>query len=132
MGDELPKPAKTAPPTRTLDARFFRGAAGAVIGAVAGYAAFAWCMRQGYVILPLPGALIGLGRDLATRHRSWLLGAFCLILALAVQGYIVQTWFMNRFAGMGGFLWGAYVAGVAFALWFGVGKSGARTLGNKE
>lgn len=132
MGDELSKPAETAPPPRAFDARFVRGFAGAVIGAVAGYAAFAWCMRQGYVILPLPGALIGLGRDIATRHRSWLLGAFCLILAMAVQGFIVQTWFVNGFAGMGSFLWGAYLAGGVFALWFGVGKSGARMLGNKE
>lgn len=111
-------------PSSTSAARglFVRGLAGAVVGAALGYGLYFGLLRYGIVALPLPGASIGVLRDLATRHRSWVLGGICAALALGVQGYIVQSTFANGFSNMEAIFWAAFLAGIAFAFWFGIGK----------
>ena len=118
MGDPTNQSA-VSPPGRGL---FIRGVIGALAGAALGYWLYFYCLRRGVLFLPMPGALIGGARDLATRHRSWALGAICAALALGVQGYIVQSTFTDGFSGMQEKFWAAFIAGIAFAFWFGIGK----------
>lgn len=112
-------PSAVAPAVRSL---FVRGLVGAVVGAALGYWLYFALLRHGIVALPLPGASIGVLRDLATRHRSWALGWICAALALAEQMYIVHSSFANGFSNMEAIFWAAFLAGVAFAFWFGIGK----------
>lgn len=100
-----------------------RGAAGAVIGALLGYWLYFVLLRRGIVVLPLPGAAIGICRDLATRQRSWPLAALCGLLAAGVQGYIVQTRFPGGFVELRPIFWAAFIAGIVFAVWFGLGRT---------
>ena len=102
--------------------KFVRGLIGALLGAALGYWLYYVCLRRGIIVLPLPGASIGVCRDLATRRRSWVLGAICAALALGVQGYIVQTSLVNGLAGMHAIFWAAFLAGIVFAFWFGIGR----------
>ena len=102
---------------------FLQGLIGAIVGAALGYWLYFVCLEQGFVVLPLPGALIGIGRDLATRQRSWLLGVLCAAMALGVQGYIVHSSFVSGFSNMHGLFWAAFFAGAVFAFWFGIGKA---------
>lgn len=122
MTETTPQPQSASANTALLH---IRAIAGAIIGAGLGYWLFLWCMRQGYVLLPLPGVLIGFGRDIASRHRSWPIAALCALLALAVQGFIVEKMLLSGFRGMGPNLWGAYLVGAALAFWFGAGKLAA-------
>ena len=59
-----------------------RGLAGAAVGGVVGYFAFAWVLRQGFYAIMLPGALIGFGAELLAMHRSQARGIACAVGAL--------------------------------------------------
>jgi hypothetical protein len=118
MGEQPVQPA-AAPPGR---GRFVRGLIGAFAGAALGYWLYFVCLKRGVIVLPLPGALTGIGRDLATRHRSWALGVVCAVIALAVQGYIVHSSFVDGVSGLHGIFLAAFFAGIVFAFWFGIGK----------
>ena len=64
------------------------GLLGAVLGGVAGYFAFGWLARQGFYALALPGALVGVGCALLSKHRSYLQATICGISALLVGVFL--------------------------------------------
>jgi len=113
----------------TNAAHIFRGIAGAVIGAALGLFLFDLAFKQGYFMLALPGALLGLGCGMLSGKRSLLLAGICLILAVGVTAYADSTCYDKTFSE---FLQSAgnlpkvdylmFVAGVLFAAWFGYGK----------
>jgi len=58
--------------------------AGAVLGGVAGYYACAWIAGFGFLVLALPGALLGVGCGLFSRNDSLLRGFLCGLAGLAL------------------------------------------------
>jgi hypothetical protein len=70
-----------------------RALGGAIAGAIAGYMAFAWLMRQGLYALAIPGATLGLGCRLSTGQRSLTTGIACGILAILLGLYIEWRFF---------------------------------------
>jgi hypothetical protein len=63
------------------------GLIGAVIGGALGYYIFMWVASQGFYGLMIPGALLGLGCSLLSRHRSHLRGVICALAACALGLY---------------------------------------------
>ena len=59
-----------------------RASAGALAGAIIGYAMFVWLAQQGFYALAIPGAALGLGCGLSTRRRSLGTGLACGVLAI--------------------------------------------------
>lgn len=116
-----PAPVRNDQPA-ALQKVLLRGGVAAALGAVLGYALFYAVLSQGVVMLPLPGAVIGIARDLATRRRSPALGLWSTALALAVQAYAVHAHIVNGFAHLGTQGWLGFIVGVGIAAWFGIGR----------
>ncbi len=60
---------------------------GAVLGAAIGFYTFLWLLKQGYYGLIIPGAFLGLGCSLASRHRSMVRGLLCGVAALGLSQF---------------------------------------------
>jgi hypothetical protein len=60
------------------------GLAGAAVGGVMGYYAFAWLVQKGWYGLMIPGAFLGFGCSLLALHPSIARGIFCGIAALGL------------------------------------------------
>lgn len=112
-----------------------RGLAGGLIGGAAGYFLFFWLRSHyGRIGWPIPGALLGLGWGLASRHRSFVDGTFAAVLALFLG--LLTAW--NSVELRGHESWVQFLAhlpqlltretlillglGVVIAFWFGVGR----------
>lgn len=63
------------------------GLLGGVGGGLIGYHLFFWITRQGLYGLVIPGAFVGLGCGLLSRHRSALRGGVCALGALGLGLY---------------------------------------------
>jgi hypothetical protein len=74
---------------------FLPGLLGAALGGALGYFAFVWLARQGFYALALPGALLGIGCALLSKHRSHVLAAVCGIGAIALG--IFSEWRLSPF-----------------------------------
>lgn len=60
------------------------GVIGAIVGSVLGFLLFFWIYQQGFYALVIPGASLGLGCGLLSRHHSAARGAACAIAAVAL------------------------------------------------
>src|SRR5690349_13779821 len=67
-----------------------RAIAGGVVGAIVGYAIFAWLVARGLYALAIPGAALGLGCGLASRRSSLPTGLVCGVLAILLG--LVSEW----------------------------------------
>lgn len=118
------QPSQSVPESNPLG--FWLGLVGAVLGGGAGYLAFDFMIDRGYILWPLPGILVGLGRVLFSRQTSWVLGLICFVLALAITLHLVDTRLVHGLSGVGVFEASAILAGALLALWLGVGRSAAK------
>ncbi len=120
-------------PSRSTRIMLLRGLAGACLGAVAGYYAFAWALQYGVLVLALPGALAGIGCGLATGTRSLAAGVLAGAVALALSVYIEWHFFLRADPSFGFFLRHLHEAssqtlimialGTLAGFWFGWGRS---------
>jgi NADH:ubiquinone oxidoreductase subunit H len=120
-----------------------RGLAGGIAGGVAGYYLFFWILhnyaRAGWMI---PGAFLGLGWGLASRHRSLMDGMIAAIFAA-----ILGLWTAHRAVAPNQeftqFVLHAHkllipltivmiTLGVALAFWFGLGREPRKTYAKGE
>ncbi|QEG23438.1 hypothetical protein [Mariniblastus fucicola] len=60
------------------------GILGAFLGAAAGWFIFRWAFSQGYYVLALPGAAVGLGFSALASRRMFAGGIFCAVVAFFV------------------------------------------------
>ena len=60
------------------------GAIGAVVGGVVGFLVFRWIVSQGFYALVLPGAALGMGAALLSKHESTARGIVCGLAGLAL------------------------------------------------
>jgi hypothetical protein len=77
---------------------------GAAVGGVLGYLGFFWVAKQGFYVLILPGALVGIGAGLF-KNRSIAVSVVCGLLALILG--LLTEWRFAPFAqdsGLGFFL----------------------------
>lgn len=116
-----PAPVSSEQPA-ALQKVLLRGGVAAALGSMLGYALFYAALSQGIVMMPLPGAVIGIARDLATRRRSLVLGLWSTALAAAVQSYVVHAHIVNGFAHLGMRGWLGFIVGIGIAAWFGIGR----------
>jgi hypothetical protein len=120
-------------PSQSLPITLARGAAGALVGAAIGYFAFFWASSQGFYVLALPGALVGIGCGMATGKFSRPAGALAGMIALALCLFI--EWKFAPFRADEGFPYFVMhlhqkapikllmlALGVAFGFWFGQGR----------
>ena len=63
------------------------GVVGALAGGALGYFGFAWADARGYYWMILPGAMLGFGCGLLSRHASVARGVACGVAALALGLY---------------------------------------------
>ncbi len=109
------------------------GLLGAVMGGVLGFFAFGWIAQQGFYALVMPGAFLGLGCGLLSRHDSPARGALCGLAGLALG--IVAEWSQFPFVrdrSFGFFLTHLHelqpvtlimvILGGVLAFWFGRGQ----------
>ncbi|MCR9294859.1 MAG: hypothetical protein NXI32_19240 [bacterium] len=114
-------------------AGYVKGLVGALIGAAVGGFLFVLAIKQGFYMLALPGAAIGLGCGWLSRIRSIPLGVVCGLLAAGLS--IGLEWSQRPFTADGSL--GYFVShlhqlttvtqimmviGIAFAFWFGMGR----------
>ena len=72
------------------------GLVGAIIGGVLGFYTFHWLLGHDFYGLAIPGAFLGLGCGLLSRHNSIARGILCGIAALGLSLY--TEWTYMRFA----------------------------------
>ena len=75
---------------------YLLGLVGAIVGGVLGFYTFHWLLGHGFYGLAIPGAFLGLGCGLLSRHNSILRGILCGIAALILSLY--SEWTYMRFA----------------------------------
>jgi hypothetical protein len=132
MSDEKPRLKPTheslegAGGLRVEPGGFVRGLVGAVVGAVAGYYVFFFFAKKGIVLLALPGALVGLGRVMFVRRRSWALALICLVVGVALELYIANDLFAEGLRALGPWHYVIISVGGAVALYFGLGRDPRR------
>jgi hypothetical protein len=71
------------------------GLVGAAVGGTLGFFLFRWILEQGFYALMLPGALLGLGGSIVSRHYSFARGVVCGLAAL-VLGLFTEWHFMKH------------------------------------
>jgi hypothetical protein len=123
-------------------ANWFFGLIGAVIGGTAGVFAYWLLLREGFLGLILPGALLGMGCGALSGGKSNGLGALCGV-AGAVLGVATEWWFRPflKDDSLRYFLMNlpdlpkptliSLVAGAFFGFWFGRGREGGAWLRRK-
>lgn len=128
--DKRARPAKAVDPLQAWGL----GIVGAILGAVAGWFIFGWLLGQGFYMLALPGALVGLGFGYLSRSPMIAGGIFCAILALPLT--VACEWshrpfstdeslgyFLSNFHKMDSVVTYIMLAfGVLCAFWFGRGR----------
>jgi hypothetical protein len=72
------------------------GLVGAVVGGVLGYFLFGWLVDQGFYGMIIPGALLGLGCGLLSRHDSRVRGLVCAAAAVALALFTEWKFFPFR------------------------------------
>ena len=100
---------------------------GALVGAVVGFAASAWLMRQGFYAMVLPGGLAGLGAGIF-RSRFLPIHIICGILALSA-GFLAEwqlrpfiadpslNYFVHNVSQLQPMTWIMIIAGGAIGFW---------------
>ncbi len=121
------------PPPRTAITSIALGAVGAIAGAIVGGAIFQWVLGQGFYMLALPGALIGLGAGYLSRTRSLALAIFSAVLA-AIAGIYLEwktapfiadgslSYFVTHLHKLTPVTQIMWAIGVLFGFWFGRGR----------
>jgi hypothetical protein len=71
------------------------GLVGGMVGGYVGYSLFFWITRQGYYAMILPGALLGLGCGLLSRHVSVPRGVVCGVAGV-VLGFFTEWKFQGK------------------------------------
>ena len=71
------------------------GLVGAIIGGVLGFYTFAWLEDKGFYGLAIPGAFLGLGCGLLSRHNSIARGLLCGAAALGLS--LFTEWKFHHF-----------------------------------
>jgi hypothetical protein len=113
-----------------------RGMAGAAIGGVLGWFAFAWLVSQGFYALILPGALVGVVCGLLSGGASLVSAILCTVIAVVLM--LVLEWkhmpfiaddsfgyFLTHLHELRGLTWLMLVFGAVCAFWFGRGRKQA-------
>lgn len=65
------------------------GVVGAAVGGTLGYYVFTWCLSYSLYGMMIPGALLGLGCGLLSRHDSTARGVVCAVAA-AVLSLVIE------------------------------------------
>jgi hypothetical protein len=79
------------------------GLVGAAVGGVLGYFLFGWLVDQGFYGMIIPGAFLGLGCGLLSRHDSTARGIVCAAAAVALA--LFTEWKFFPFRADGSFLY---------------------------
>ncbi len=122
-GSQQQKPWETAGGPGTGRGWFWLGLVGAAVGGVVSYFVFHWFLRRGIVLLALPGALVGLGRFVVVRRKSWLLAGICMAVGLSLTLYIADNVVVGGIGSLRPFAIFVIVTGGLIAFWFGLGRS---------
>ena len=114
-------------------AHVVRAILGGAVGAIVGYAIFAWLVGQGFYALAIPGAALGLGCGFATRRSSLPTGFVCGVLAVLLG--LVAEWrffpflkddtfhyFVSHSHELKPLTWVMIAAGGIFGAYFGRGR----------
>ena len=114
-------------------AHIVRAILGGAVGAIVGYAIYAWLVGQGFYALAIPGAALGLGCGLTTRRSSLPTGLACGVLAVLLG--LFSEWrsfpfvkddslsyFISHAAELKPVTWIMIAAGGIFAAYFGRGR----------
>src|SRR3954454_19419576 len=72
------------------------GLVGAAVGGAVGYFLFGWLVGQGYYGMIIPGAFLGLGCGLLSRHDSTVRGLICAAAAVALALFTEWKFFPFR------------------------------------
>ena len=115
-------------------AHVVRAILGGAVGAIVGYAIYAWLVGQGFYAMSIPGAALGLGCGLTTRRRSLPTGLACGVLAVLLG--LFSEWrsfpfvkddslsyFISHAAELKPVTWIMIAAGGIFAAYFGWGRA---------
>ena len=110
-----------------------RAILGGAVGAIVGYAIYAWLVGQGFYALAIPGAALGLGCGLTTRRNSLPTGLACGVLGVLLG--LLSEWrsfpfvkddslryFISHAAELKPVTWIMISAGGIFAAYFGWGR----------
>jgi hypothetical protein len=114
-------------------AHVVRAILGGAVGAIVGYAIYAWLVKQGFYALAIAGAALGLGCGLTTRRRSLPTGLACGVLAVLLG--LLSEWrsfpfvkdnslgyFISHASELKPVTWVMIAAGGIFAAYFGRGR----------
>lgn len=114
-------------------AHFVRAILGGAVGAIVGYAIYAWLVGQGFYALAIPGAALGLGCGLTTRRSSLPTGLVCGVLGVLLG--LLSEWrsfpfvkddslsyFTSHAAELKPVTWMMIAVGAIFAAYFGWGR----------
>ncbi len=109
------------------------GVVGAIVGGCVGGVLFVLAMQQGFYMLALPGAAIGLSCGYLSKIRSLPLGIFCAVFAAGLGIWL--EWSQRPFKSDDSFSYFVshlhqltpvtqimWVIGVLFGFWFGMGR----------
>ena len=127
-----------SPPKQELNSgdpfTVIRGAAGALAGAVIGFAVFTLLRKYfGLYAIAIPGALVGLICGYCTRRRSLVLGIVCAAVA-AVTMIFAEWWnfpfikdeslvfFLQNLGDLKARFWLSLLLGGGLAFWLGMGN----------
>ena len=111
------------------------GLVGAAIGGWLGYVGFFWVAGQGFYVLPVPGALLGIGCGLLAQRRIMALAIVCGVAALALglftewrfRPFIADkslSYFMGHLYQLKPYTLLMAALGGLFGFWFGLGLKG--------
>ena len=120
---EPPKPPENAGGVAVGKGGFIQGLVGIAVGAVAGYFVFLGAFERAWVLLPVPGLLIGLCRAVLSQQRSWVLAGIAGVTAFALGIHLHNRVFVGGFSVIGAKDWAGIIAGAAMAFWFARGRS---------
>jgi hypothetical protein len=114
-------------------AHVVRAVLGGAVGAIVGYAMYAWLVGQGFYALAIPGAALGLGCGLTTRRSSLPTGLACGVLGVLLG--LFSEWlnfpfvkddsvsyFISHASELKPVTWIMIAAGGIFAAYFGRGR----------
>jgi Ca2+/Na+ antiporter len=114
-------------------AHIVRAILGGAVGAILGYAIYAWLVGQGFYALAIPGAALGLGCGLTTRRSSLATGLACgvlgVLLGLLSEGRFFPfvkdnslSYFISHASELKPVTWIMMAVGGIFAAYFGLGR----------
>lgn len=123
--DYQPAPAQRATMggLRLGEGSFLGGLIGAAVGTVIAWYLFLYLITNfGWVAVAMPGAVVGLGRAVMMRGKSWILAGICAAIGLAMPLYIIFTRTQHTMESLSDFNKLGIFIGGAIGFYLGLGK----------